>query len=259
MKKFFTPGPTHMYPTVGKHLQHALEGQIPSFSHRSQTFKDLYAETVAGLREVFQLPPDWGILFFASATEIWERLIQNCVDSHSFHFVNGSFSQRFYEAALKLQRKPFLAEVEWGKGFEFIPLPAGVEMINFTRNETSTGVMTPPDFIYQYRAAYPEALITVDMVSSAPYTDWDWSQLDAAYFSVQKCFGLPPGVGVLLYSPRLLHRARQRKELGSSLGTYHSFEAMAAKAVQHQTVETPNILGIYLLGKGMPGYENGGN
>ena len=249
MKKFFTPGPSGMYPTVQDHVQTALEAHIPSISHRSQAFKDMYGETTDALRAVFHLPPDWGVLFFASATEIWERLIQNCVDTHSFHFVNGSFSQRFYDAAHKLHRHPQKVEAEWGHGFDRVAIPAEVEMINFTRNETSTGVMTPPEFIYSYRQKNPEALLTVDMVSSAPYTDWDWDQIDAAYFSVQKAFGLPAGLGVLLHNPRILERAEQRKAKGKSLGTYHDFLEMAKKASQNQTVETPNAVAIYLLGK----------
>ena len=249
MKKFFTPGPSGMYPTVQDHLQGAWEAYIPSISHRSQAFKDMYGETVEALRAVFDLPSDWGVLFFASATEIWERLIQNCVDTHSFHFVNGSFSQRFYDATLKLQRAPQKAEAEWGHGFGQVAIPVETEMINFTRNETSTGVMTPPEFIYAYRDQHPEALLTVDMVSSAPYTDWDWGRIDAAYFSVQKAFGLPAGLGVLLHNPRILERAEQRKAQGNSLGTYHNFLEMAKKAAQNQTVETPNAMGIYLLGK----------
>lgn len=249
MKRFFTPGPTHLYPTVPNHIQTALSQHIPSISHRSEVFKNMYGETVQALREVFTLPSNWEVLFFASATEIWERLLQNCISTHSFHFVNGSFSDRFFMAGKKLKLGVMNAEADWGQGFSEVGIPGGVEMINFTRNETSTGVMTPESFIYDYRTKHPDPLITVDMVSSAPYTDWDWSQIDAAYFSVQKCFGLPAGLGVLLCGPRILERAQEKANTGVSIGTYHSFPAMAQKTRQNQTIETPNGLAIYLLGK----------
>ena len=249
MKRFFTPGPTHLYPTVPDHIQTALAQHIPSISHRSEGFKEMYHETVESLRRVFSLPKDWEVLFFGSATEIWERLLQNCISAQSFHFVNGSFSDRFYTAGKKLHLQVGQIEAEWGSGFSEYKVPPETEMINFTRNETSTGVMTPDSFIYACRAQNPTPLITVDMVSSAPYTDWDWKQIDAAYFSVQKCFGLPAGLGVLLCGPRTLQKAQEKLDSGNSIGTYHSFPGMAQKTRQNQTVETPNSLAIYLLGK----------
>ena len=251
MNIFFTPGPAQLYPRVADYINEALAQQFLSISHRSSTYESVHRHTLSQLREVFQLPSDWHIFFHASATEIWERLIQNCVSQRSFHFVNGSFSERYYRAAVSLQVDAQKCEASWGEGFDFsYAEPAqDVEMINFTRNETSTGVMVPPEEIYAYRKAYPDALITVDMVSSAPYTAWDWSQIDAAYFSVQKCFGLPAGLGVLLLNERCMERARMKAAKGESLGTYHSFLAQHEKAQKFQTVETPNMLSIWLLGK----------
>ena len=46
------------------------------------------------------IPEDNGIFFTGSATEIWERLIQNTVEHESFHLVNGSFSKKFYDFSI---------------------------------------------------------------------------------------------------------------------------------------------------------------
>lgn len=240
-----------MYPTVPAHIQQALEMQLPSLSHRSAAFQAIVRHTVSQLRELLEIPEDFEVFFHASATEIWERLLQNCVEKHSFHFVNGSFSGRFYQAARSLQLPASAMETPWGEGFAFeqAAIPPQTELINFTHNETSTGVMLPLQQVYRFRQSHPQALLTLDMVSSAPYARIDWRYLDAAYFSVQKCFGLPAGLGVLILNQRCLHQAAKLQAAGKSTGTYHSFQAQLEKARKHQTVETPNMLNIYLLGK----------
>lgn len=247
---YFTPGPSQLYPTVAQHISQALMHDVCTISHRSQQFKGIMEGAVTQMRNIWDIPEEYSLFFHASATEIWERLLQNCVREQSFHLVNGAFSSRFYQAALDLGLKAEKLEVAWGEAFgkEILDLPAGTEMLNFTHNETSTGVMLPWEWIYAHREKYPEVLITVDMVSSAPVSIPDWKLIDAAYFSIQKTMGLPAGLGVLALSPRCLQKAIEKKNAGYSIGTYHSFTAQQKRFIQNQTVETPNMLGIYLLG-----------
>ena len=103
MKKIhFTPGPSQLFYTVEEHLKQALKLQVPSISHRGQQFKDIYEHTVNELRSLVNLPEDYHVLFTNSATEIWERIIQNCVEKKSFHLVNGAFSEKFHQTAQQL-------------------------------------------------------------------------------------------------------------------------------------------------------------
>ncbi|TAG55006.1 MAG: phosphoserine aminotransferase, partial [Runella slithyformis] len=97
---YFTAGPAQMYPTFEKHLQTALNEQLGSISHRSQKFRDIYKFTVEQLRQLMNIPDTHGIFFAGSASEIWERILLNCVEHESFHLVNGSFSKKFYEYAV---------------------------------------------------------------------------------------------------------------------------------------------------------------
>ena len=123
------------------------------------------------------------------------------------------------------------------------------ELIALTHNETSTGVMQPSDEIYQVRRNYPDILISLDSVSILPTVEFDYSQVDTAYFSVQKCFGLPAGLGVWILNDKCLERAETLKAQGNIAGTYHSLESLAKTGAKNQTPETPNVLGLYLLGK----------
>jgi phosphoserine aminotransferase len=83
-KVYFTPGPSELFPTVPQHMQAAMAHKIGSISHRSQQFKDIYAQAEKGLRTLLQLPDNFEILFVSSANEIWERAIQNTVEKESF-------------------------------------------------------------------------------------------------------------------------------------------------------------------------------
>lgn len=251
-KVYFTPGPSELYPTVAQHLQEAMTQKIGSISHRSKQFQEIYASAESGLRELLQLPDEYEVLFVASATEVWERAIQNNVRRESFHLVNGSFSKRFYETAQELGREAHVHEVPFSQGFhvESITIPETTELVALIQNETSSGASMTVEEIDQIRDKTPaDALVYVDAVSSLPYPAFDYSRVDSVYFSVQKCFGLPAGLGVWLVNDRCLAKARELQEEGLSIGSYHTLPSLLEKALQSQTVETPNVLNIYLLAK----------
>jgi len=231
-------------------MRAAFKEGIPSISHRSKKFESIYRETVEGLRELLQVPAGFQLFFTGSATEVWERSIQNLVETSSYHFVNGSFSKRYYEIAQQLGREAKKNEVELGKGFsEAVKLDYSPELIAVTHNETSTGVSLSNNFIEQLRNQNKEALIAVDAVSSLPYPDFDYNKLDSVFFSVQKGFGMPAGLGVWLINNRCIEKAEALHAKGISIGSYHSLPSLVSLALKNQTPETPNVLGIYLLSK----------
>ncbi len=248
---YFTPGPAALYPTVPQHLQKALEEQIPSISHRSPRFSEIYQETYEYLKEIFQLPDDYAVLFTGSATEIWERLLMNCVEEEPFHLVNGSFSNRFHQTAELLQKKPKKHEVPFGQGFLLpeIDFPSSPEFIALTHNETSAGVTMPVSDIHQIKDQFPKSIVAVDMVSSAPYPVLNYNKVDSAFFSVQKAFGLPAGLGVWLVNEKCLAKAESLESKGLVTGTYHRLTNMWKYFKKFQTPCTPNVLSIYLLGQ----------
>jgi phosphoserine aminotransferase len=60
---------------------------------------------------------------------------------------------------------------------------------------------------------------------------------------VQKCFGLPAGLGLLILSPRAIKHAQNVGEKKH----YNSLSFMVTMMEKWQTPYTPNVLGIYLL------------
>ena len=252
MKKVFhTVGPTELYPEVKGFMIEALEKNIPSLSHRSEDFMEIYKETASNLRELLGIPDDFRIFFLSSGTECMERIIQNLVEKKSFHFVNGSFSKRFYTIAKELGKDAEKIEMEAGKGFDFegIEVPDDAEVICLTQNETSTGVALDMKDIYKLRERYPEKLIALDIVTGVPYMKIDFSKIDCAFFSVQKGFGLPGGLGVLIVNKLCIEKTRELKGYGINTGSYHTFEKLAGNSDKFQTAITPNVMNIYLLGR----------
>jgi phosphoserine aminotransferase len=246
----FTPGPSQLYFTVEGHMRTAFREGVPSLSHRSKKFEEFYKDTVTGLRELLNLPANYHIFFTGSATEIWERLLQNLVEENSFHLVNGSFSKRFFEVAQQLNKKPSKNEVVNGAGFSSaIEVPDDAELIAATHNETSTGVSLPLEFIYDLKTKNPKALLTVDAVSSLPFPDFDYTKLDSVFFSVQKGFGLPAGLGVWMMNDACIAKAETLLSKGVSIGSYHNIPSLYTHSQKNQTPETPNVLSIYILAK----------
>jgi phosphoserine aminotransferase len=282
MKKvFFTPGPAELYPTVERHIQTALEEQIGSISHRSQKFRDIYRFTVEQLRTLMNIPESHAIFFTGSATEVWERIIQNCVEHETFHLVNGSFSQKFHDFAVELGKYAHKAEKPLGEGFDYEDfskrsdqkktknkillrgasselldtndnqptISEYAELVCVTQNETSTGVQMRVEDIHQLKRSHPNQLFCVDMVSAAPYPDLRYDLIDSAFFSVQKAFGLPAGLGVWIANERCLEKAKRLQKYEIAVGTYHSLTTLWKNYEKWETPETPNVWSIYLLGK----------
>ncbi|TRX60707.1 alanine--glyoxylate aminotransferase family protein [Fulvivirga sp. M361] len=248
---YFTPGPSQLYFTAEEHIKSALKENVPAISHRGKQFQSIFQDTTQAIRDLFSLSERYHVFFTSSATEIWERSIQNLVEFESCHFVNGAFSKRYASIAENLGRKTTVIQAREGEvvNIESLLIPESCELIAMTMNETSTGASHAIDDIRKVREGFPNQLLSLDVVSCAPCLDIDYSLVDLAYLSVQKCFGLPAGLGVWIVNDRCLNKSEALLNKGLSIGSYHALPELLIKAQKNQTPETPNVLGIYLLGK----------
>jgi phosphoserine aminotransferase len=250
-RTYFTVGPTELYPEIKKYALMATKDKIFSVSHRSKEFTIIHLQTCLELKKLLGIPKNYYIFFTGSATESMERIIQNLVCKKSFHFVNGYFADRFYNIACQLKKNPQVIRADYGSGFDFnkISIPKDTELICLTQNETSTGVAIDMKHIYNIKKKHPDKMIALDIVTSVPYTKIDFSKIDVAFFSVQKGFGMPAGMGVIVIKKECIEKTKMMQEKGFNVGAYFNFVAQAQNAEKHQTVATPNIAGIYMLGK----------
>lgn len=250
-KKYFTVGPTELFPEIADMYAGAAAEGFFSVSHRSKEFEEILEASVNSVTTLLDVPEDFYVFFLSSATECMERIIENTVEKKSFHFVNGYFAQRFYDIASMLKKEPAFIKAEFGSGFDFSNsyIPTDAELICVTHNETSAGAALPIEDIYGLKKQHPEKLLAVDVVTSVPYYKLDFTYIDIAFFSVQKGFGLPPGLGVMFVRKSVLEKTQYLQSKSFNIGTYNNFLKLAANAEKRQTTMTPNIPAIYLLGK----------
>ncbi|MFB0908382.1 MAG: aminotransferase class V-fold PLP-dependent enzyme [Spirosomataceae bacterium] len=95
------------------------------------------------------------------------------------------------------------------------------------------------------RKQNPKTFIALDATSSMAGVSLPWQTGDVWFASVQKCFGLPSGLAILVVSPKAVERA----ETVNDGVFYNSFLNIRANFLKNQTPYTPNILGIALLNK----------
>ncbi|GHB64881.1 aminotransferase class V-fold PLP-dependent enzyme [Persicitalea jodogahamensis] len=241
----FYPGPSQLYPQVEGYLQDAYRSGILSMNHRSGSFMDMLAKTVADMHVKLDIPTDYEVYFTSSATECWEIVSQSLVQNRSLHAYNGAFGQKWFEYASRLHPAS-------GHAFgpeEDLNLEGGdhvksAEVLCLTHNETSNGTALPARTLHKIRQEF-KGIIAVDATSSMAGVALPWSAGDVWFASVQKCFGLPPGLGVLVVSPRAIERAETIGERDH----YNSLLFLRDNFVKNQTPYTPNTLGIYLLGR----------
>lgn len=250
------PGPTKVHPEMAQWLQDAADEGAVWQSHRSPWFLELFADVKARLKSLLSIPDTHSILFMTSSNEAWERAMQCLTTTETFHTVGGEFAMRWHQYAGWLGRNA----VEWKYSHEFdgnfgeIEVPDTAEAICITNNETSIGLWTPEEQIHQLARRYPDKMFMVDVVSSMPHCQLDWSLVDVAMWSVQKGFHSVAGLSVVVVSERALERARELEKT-QSIGTFHAFPRVAEYAAQNMTAETPNVLGVYLLNKAVKKYQ----
>lgn len=238
----FYPGPSQVYPQVRTYLTDAYDSGILSVNHRSTPAMELVESTFRLLREKLLIPEEYHIAFVSSATECWEIIAQSVVRKSAVHAWNGAFGQKWAEYARKLGVE--VTDVPFSPAEELAMNVPAEDVLCVTQNETSNGTQVSMSVLRQLRGQ-TSGLIAVDATSSMAGVAFDWSLGDIWYASVQKCFGLPAGMAVLICSPAAIARAQELNERNH----YNSLVFVDENFRKFQTPYTPNVLGIYLLNR----------
>ncbi|PIY12566.1 MAG: phosphoserine aminotransferase [Flexibacter sp. CG_4_10_14_3_um_filter_32_15] len=266
----FYPGPSKVYPQVKDWLNEAYDDGILSIQHRSQKFMQIYESIVKNLQKKHNIPKNYTIIFTSSATECWHILNDNFGNDtfskiNSYHFYNGAFGKKWFEyRKANYPKTSFGIEFDINEGinekledkfFQQIPqndyLP---NIICLCQNETSNATQISQKTLSEIRQNRQNDFIFVDATSSWGGQNLNFSDADAWFVSVQKCFGLPAGLGIMALSPNLIdfyQNEIQNKSNNDKPTRYNQLSFLLEKANQFQTTYTPNVLGIYLLSKVM--------
>jgi phosphoserine aminotransferase len=216
-----------------------------SINHRSDEFVEMSKKTISLLHEKLNIPEDYTVFFTSSATESWEIIAQSIVKKKSYHIYSGSFGQKWFDYSKRLH--PEASGFSFGFNDKVDPntldINAEFEVICLTQNETSNGTQVSNSVLKSLKKIHTSALIAVDATSSMAGIKLDFTAADIWFASVQKCFGLPAGLGLLICSPQ----AMQVADANGERKHYNSLTFMSEMMAKWQTSCTPNVLGIYLL------------
>lgn len=243
----FAPGPSKVYDALPQYMQDAYNQGILSANHRSSVFMHLYQETEQLMRDKLHMPDDYKLLFTSSATENWEIITQSIVERASFHIYSGSFGKKWLEFAKHIIPATGSLKLEANQALDVpgLEISEDFDLIAVTQNETANATQIPMSAIEALGEKFPEKMIAVDTTSSMGGIELDFNLADIWYGSVQKCFGLPAGLGFLILSPKAIEKSQRKGEKGR----YNSLSFMLENAAGYQTHYTPNVFGIYLLNR----------
>jgi phosphoserine aminotransferase len=240
----FYPGPSRVYDEIPKYVKDAQSKGVLSMNHRSEEFMDLCEETVTLLKSKLKIPDSYKIFFTSSATECWEIVAQSIIVNSSLHIYNGAFGEKWFDYTERLvpgaQAFPFEAESKLD--IKNLPL-TNQEVICLTQNETSNGTEVNNSIIASIKRKSPHALLGVDATSSMAGIELNFKSADIWFASVQKCFGLPAGLAIMVCSPQAIQYMAAQNERNH----YNSLSFINEMMDKWQTPYTPNVLGIYLL------------
>ena len=241
----FYPGPSRVHDEIPKYTKDAFNSGIMSINHRSNEFMEMSEKTINLLKQKLNIPKSYTVFFTSSATECWEIIAQSLVKEKSFHLYNGAFGQKWFDYTKRLHplAVPIPFELNEKLNHQKLIFEQREGIICITQNETSNGTQVSSAIIKAIKKTNPSYLIAIDATSSMAGIQLDFKAADIWFASVQKCFGLPAGLGLLICSPQAL---KQSEAIGEK-NHYNSLGFMTEMMTKWQTSCTPNVLGIYLL------------
>jgi len=240
----FYPGPSRVYDAIPRYVKDAHRKGLLSMNHRSDEFMRLCESTVVLLKNKLNIPQDYTVFFTSSATECWEIIAQSLIRKESIHLYNGAFGEKWYDYTKRLKpgAKPIVFDLEKPLVPRSLSFPKS-ELICLTQNETSNGTYVSNELIGVIRKKNPNTLLAIDATSSMAGIELNFKNADIWFASVQKCFGLPAGLALMVCSPNTIKRILAIKENNH----YNSLPFIHEMMLKWQTPYTPNVLGIYLL------------
>ncbi len=240
----FYPGPSKIYPETEHFVTEAFRSGILSMNHRSPAFMSMLGHTIDLLHLKLGIPVGYTICLVSSATECWEIIAQSLTDEQSLHLHNGAFGEKWCEYTQRLFDTVLSIPFGYDEWPASLPADKTSGVLCITHNETSNGTVIPDAALRKIRKQF-KGLIAVDATSSLAGVNMEWELSDVWFASVQKCLGLPPGLGLLILSPDAVRKAGTLNERAH----YNSLQFLLDNFSRNQTPYTPNTLGIYLLSK----------
>jgi phosphoserine aminotransferase len=199
----FSSGPCAKRP--GWNLQ-ALTDALLGRSHRSKVGKAKLKRAIDLTREILEIPADYRLgIVPASDTGAVEMALWSLLGARPVTVLAWeSFGEGWVTDIVKqLKLKDVcVVKADYGELPNLAAVDPGSDIV-FTWNGTTSGVRVPDA---AWIATDRQGLTICDATSAAFAQALDWRKLDVVTFSWQKALGGEAGHGMLVLSPRAVHR-----------------------------------------------------
>jgi aspartate aminotransferase-like enzyme len=237
--KLFITGPTYIRQDV---KEAAL---LPEFGHRDAENDLRFAPIRENLRKLAGCGGDYEpILCLGSGSTAMEASVRSLVaeDETILNVSVGSFGDMYYNIAVSNGKKAENLKFDYGRAIDLNVLEDKLkelrpQVVSFTHNETSTGVINDMKAVCSLIRRYG-AMPIVDGVSIFGGADIALSESGAAMYSTatQKSLALPAGFGIGFVS----REAEEKAERVTNKGHHHDIVKHLGRARKNQTLTTPN-------------------
>lgn len=243
MKKVynFSAGPSKLPEEVLKEAKENLvdyQGNgfsVMEISHRGAVFDSIYKETIALIRQIYEIPDNFEVLFMQGGASLQFALVPlNLYCGGVGEYVDTGVwsSKAIKEAAIQgINHKVVASSAEFG--YRFIP------DINFS-DDADFAYITSNNTIYgtEYKS-FPstKAPLIVDASSDIFSYKIDWNKVSLLFAGAQKNAG-PSGLTIVVIKKDLLNLVKPNVPTMLRYDTYAQNESM---------FNTPPTFGIYML------------
>jgi len=205
------PGPTPVHPRVINSLS------LPTVSHVSPVFIEEFNQSLIDLKEIVNCGRGQAFIISGAGTLAMEMALVNTVGPGEKILVlsQGYFGRRMREIARSFGLTCEILESPRGEAVMPFELEEKMDEGNYaavvaTHVDTATGACAP---IKEYARVIKgeDTLFIVDGVCATGGIEEDMDNwgIDVIFTAAQKCFGVPPGLAVLVLSEDALEKRRR--------------------------------------------------
>lgn len=211
---------------------------VMEISHRSKMFSDILDETVANLRELMNIPPNYKILFLQGGASLQFSMIPlNLIKNKAAYIITGQWAKKAYEEAKKLSNANVIASSE-DENFSYIPdcnnleIAEDLDYVYICENNTIYGTK------FSKLPNTRGKILISDMSSCILSEPVDVTKYGVIFGGAQKNIG-PAGVTVVII----------REDLIKENLTIPTMLNYKIHSDNNSLYNTPPVYGIYVCGK----------
>ncbi len=209
-KLLLIPGPTPVHPRIIYSLSQ------PTVSHVSPTMVEDLKQAQINLKKIVFCEQGEAFIVAGAGTLSMEMALLNTVQKGERFLVlsQGYFGKRMADIGQSFGIDVDILECPWGQAIAPSQLEAQLSRQEYavvvsTHVDTATGACAPVE-AYAEVLKHSNSLFLLDGVCATGgieerMTDW---KVDVILTAAQKCFGVPPGLAILVFSDNAMHKRK---------------------------------------------------